>query len=336
MTRGPREAVLITGAAGFVGATLAHRLQSSGREVVGFDVAPAPRGMKLPWVEADLRDAARVEAAIETYRIGRIAHAGAISGPMVLPDDPRTVFEINVLGTLNVLESARRLGVARVVLLSSFITYGDQPDDGIVTEDRTLRAADAYAGSKIAAEAAVRAYRDRHGVDAVSLRLGAVYGPGRTTDCLVRTFLENALAGKATTLGYGAGHHRSYVYVDDVAAAAAAALDVPAERLTITAYNVDGGVWPSLDEVARVAAELVPGLETTLAPGRIPLACRIGPLDLSAARRDLGYRPRVSLRDGIGRYHAWLAGGGSGMEPGTRVSPRNRALSAFGRGADGC
>ena len=307
MMHGPHDTVLVTGAAGFVGATLAHRLRNAGREVVGLDVAPAPRGAELPWVKADLRDAGEVEAAIETHRIGRIAHAGAVSGPMVLPDDPRTVFEINVFGTLNVLEAARRTGVARVVLLSSFITYGDQPDDGVVTEDRTLRAADAYAGSKIAAEAMVRAYRDRHGVDAVSLRLGAVYGPGRTTDCLVRTFLEDALAGKGTTLGYGSGHHRSYVYVDDAADAVAAALDAPAERLTLAAYNIDGGVWPSLDEVAQAAAEVVPGLEATLAPGRIPLACRIGPLDLSAARRDLGYRPQVSLHDGIGRYHAWLA-----------------------------
>ena len=315
MTAGQRETVLITGAAGFIGANLAHRLRSAGVEVVGLDVAPAPLGGELPWVEADLRNAGRIEAAIETHRIGRIAHAGAISGPMVLPDDPRTVFEINVLGTLNILGSARRLGVGRVVFLSSFITYGDQPDDGTVTEDRPLRADDAYAGSKIAGEAMVRAYRARHGVDAVSLRLGAVYGPGRTTDCQVRTFLENGLAGKETTLGYGAGHHRSYVYVDDVADAVAAALDTPAERLKLAAYNIDGGVWPSLDEVAQLAAEVVPGLHVTLAPGRIPLAYRIGPLDLTAARRDLGYRPRVSLREGIGRYHAWLS---------ERSAPRGR------------
>ncbi len=304
---GRREAVLITGAAGFVGATLARRLRSAGREVVGLDLAPAPHGGELPWVEADVRDAARVEAAVERQRIGRIVHAGAISGPMVMPDDPCAVFEINVLGTLNVLEAARRLGVGRVVFLSSFVTYGDQPDDATVTEDRPLRAADAYAGSKIAGEAMVRAYRDRHGVDAVSLRLGAVYGPGRTTDCQVRTFLEDALAGRETTLGYGAGHRRSYVYADDVADAIAAALDAPAERLKLAAYNVDGGIWPSLDEVARAAAEVVPGLRATLAPGRIPFAYRIGPLDLTAARRDLGYRPRVPLRDGIARYHAWLS-----------------------------
>lgn len=304
---GQREAILITGAAGFVGATLARRLRSAGREVVGLDLAPAPPGAEHPWVEADVRDAARIEAEVRSRRIGRIVHAGAISGPMVMPDDPRTVFEINVLGALNVLESARRLGVRRVVFLSSFVTYGEQLDDETVAEGRPLRAADAYAGSKVAGEAMVRAYRERHGVDAVSLRLGAVYGPGRTTDCQVRTLLENALAGRETTLGYGADHRRSYVYVDDVADAIAAALDAPTERLKLSAYNIDGGVWPSLDEVARAAAEVVPGLRATLAPGRIPFAYRIGPLDLTAARRDLGYRPRVPLCDGIARYHAWLS-----------------------------
>lgn len=305
-TSNPTDTILVTGAAGFVGSAVADRLRVAGRRVVGLDMV-SPPGASMDHVEADVCDADRVYSALAQHRPGCVVHAGAISGPMVLPDDPRRVFEINVLGTLNVLESARHLGIARVVFLSSFIAYGDQPDDGLVAEDRALGASDAYGCSKIAGEAMARTYQEHHGVEAVSLRLGAVYGPGRTTRCFVRALLEDVIAGRETAMDFGARWHRSYVHVDDVVCAIEASVDAPRGRLRQHAYNIAGGTWPRLDEVARTAADAVPGVRSRLAPGRVPFDYRIGPLDLSAAARDLGYQPQVSLREGISRYHAWLA-----------------------------
>jgi len=301
---------LITGVGGFIGRVVARRLRAAGHAVVGLDAAAPAQETDVPWRVADLRDAARVEAILAEHRPRRVLHAGGISGPMLVLDDPRLVFEVNATGTLNVLEAARLHGSPRVVFLSSFVAYGDQPDDGPVSEERALLASDAYGASKAAAEAMARVYRAQHGLETVSLRLGAVYGPGRTTRCFVRTLLARALAGRETRFDFGAGWHRSYVHVDDVADAVEAALALPFERIGEHAYNVGGGIWPTLDEVAEVARAVAPHVRAALAPGRVPHDYRVGPLDLRAAQRDLGYRPRVALADGIARYHAWLAAGG--------------------------
>ena len=134
--------------------------------------------------------------------------------------------------------------------------------------------------------------------------------------------IENALAGRRTSLPYGAGWYRQYVHVDDVVDAILLALD--AERPPRRAYNISGGSHLTIEEVARVVAGVVPGVEVELGPGPHPLDYRLGPFDLGAAERDLGYRPRVPLREGVARYAAWL---------GARAERRDRPTDPEERGA---
>ena len=138
------DATLITGVNGLIGHAVAERLARAGTAVVGMDrVLPvgselADLGVVL--VEADLGDVPRLHAVIRDHGVSRILHAGGISGPMLLRDNPHRLFEINVTGSMHVAEAARVLGVKRLIFLSSYVTYGEQPDEGPVEEKRTLTA----------------------------------------------------------------------------------------------------------------------------------------------------------------------------------------------------
>jgi len=304
------NATLITGVNGMIGHAMAERLARAGTAVVGMDrtlpVGSELADLDVALVEADLGDVHRLHAVIRDHGVSRILHAGGISGPMLLGDNPHRLFEINVTGTMHVAEAARVLGVKRLIFLSSYVTYGEQPDEGPVGEARTLTADSPYACSKIASEAILRSYREHYDLEAVSLRLGSVYGPRRTTTCLVRLILQNALNRVETQLDYGADWARPIVHVDDIVEAITRALDTPFPRIRQHAYNVAGGIWPTFTELADVASQVVPDVRVSLQPGRSPLDYRIGPLDLTAAARDLEFTPQVTLADGIRSYHDWL------------------------------
>jgi nucleoside-diphosphate-sugar epimerase len=294
--------ILVTGANGLIGHALLRRLARAGRAAVATDQR-RPEGIDLPFIAADLRDRAAIDALIAAHRPAAIVHAGGLSGPMVAPDAPALVFDVNLGGTVTICEAARRHGAGRLVFLSSIAAYGDQPDERDLTEATPLLASEPYGASKAAGEAVIRAFA-RHGVDGTSLRLGGVYGPRRTTDCLIRLMLENALAGRPTRVPYGAGWRRQYVFVEDVVDAILLALQKPG--LPLAAYNVTAGTRLALEAVASAAKEAVPAVEASFAPGTHPFDNRVGRLDIAAAERDLGYRPKTSLVDGIRAYAAWL------------------------------
>lgn len=302
------DTVLVTGSGGLIGWGMANLLWGHGRRVVGYDLAPPREGTPdWPMVTGDVRDAERLSWAVSEHEVLRVVHCGGISGPMVLPDDPAEVFEINVGGTVNVFEAARRFGLERVVFMSSNVAYGDVAP-GVIDESTELRATEAYGASKVACEAVMRSYRADWGVDAVALRVGAVYGPRRTTFSQIREFLADALAGRPTVYAHGIGHCRPWLYVDDAVAAVVAALDAPAGaiRQPNAAYNIAGDEWLPLDAVAEVVRKLLPAADIRLGEGVDPADQTRGPLDISAAERDLGWRPEVSLHDGVARYLDWM------------------------------
>ena len=301
--------ILVTGITGMIGHAVLRRLAAEGRRAVGLDrVALSGERIDCPTEIGDLSDPHRLHWVIERHGVERLVHCGGISGPMLLRDNPYQVLETNVHGTMHVFEAARIHELRRVVFMSSIAAYGPQPADRPVAETAPLMAADAYGASKVCGEAILRAYGERHGVDGVALRVSAVYGPRRTTDCLIREIIRNGLAGKPTILPYGAGWRRQYVNVEDVVSAILLALDRP--KLPQPAYNITGGINPTLEEVAAVIAAQVPGARAEFGREEHPFDRPVGQLDIAAARRDLGYAPTVALAEGVAAYTAWLTARG--------------------------
>lgn len=169
--------VLITGAAGLVGHAVRTRLEADGVPVLPTDLRTRSVD-EIEQVPGDLLDPARLEEVLAAARPDAVVHAGGVSGPMVLPDDPATVIRVNVEGTGNLLEAARRHGVTRLVYCSSIAAYGSTTGTP-VAEDAPLHPADVYGATKAAGEHLVEAYRHRHGLSTPSLRLVSVFGVRR-------------------------------------------------------------------------------------------------------------------------------------------------------------
>ena len=291
------QSTLVTGSSGFIGRVLTARLRAMGERVIGFDCAADPGTTVDRFVLGDLEDPHRLHAAAKGERVASIIHLGALSGPMLCGSDPHRMLRINVMGTANVLEAARVAGVDRVVYLSSIMAYGPHSTDLPISENLPLNAADAYGASKVAGEAMMRAYAREHGLDTVSLRLSNVYGPGRRTQCLINLMVANALAGRRTEVDYGTGWRRQYIHVDDAVQAVVRVLARP--RLPQPAYNITGGIYVALDDVVRIVSSILPQADIRLGDKVHPFDYPIGPLDITAARRDFDYNPSVSLEDGI-------------------------------------
>ncbi len=297
-------AVLITGSSGLIGAPLARQLAAEGRTVVAFDPAPFPGdGTGIKTVVGDVRDRAALADLFAAYKFAAVVHAGGASGPTVLADQPGDLVEVNVFGTAHLLALALENGIARFVYLSSASAYGDMPRAGM-DEDGPFRPAQVYGATKAAGDALARAYRVQHGLDAIALRVGTVYGPRRSTDCLVRDMLTAALEGRPLRLT-DAGRKRQYIYVDDTVSAVRCALDVGS--VPQHAYNVAGPDDTTLAEVADAVRAAVPGADIVIEPGEDPQwTFRREPLDCSTAPRDLGYVPEWPLARGVAAYADWL------------------------------
>jgi UDP-glucuronate 4-epimerase len=295
------KTILVTGANGLIGYELARTLQAAGNRVVAVDRTIADiRGHIETAFELEISDVHKLHDLATYFGVTDFVHCGGVSGPMAARDNPAQLFHVNIGGTTDMAElarqTARRMGRARLVFCSSLTVYGDHPEDGI-TETTPIGNHQTYAASKVAGEAVTLAYANEYGVDAIVIRIAGVYGPRRKTSCVIRLMVENALRGRPTRLSFGKGFPRQWVYVDDVAGGLA--LVVNATGLRQRVYNLSGGVNPTIDEAAALVREFVPGAEIELAAGPDPEDITLGLLDIGAARRDFGYEPKTSLRDGI-------------------------------------
>jgi len=298
--------VLVTGVAGLIGGQVAELLRAGGEAVVGHDLRrPADARLRdLPFVRGDLNDHPLLYRTMQRHGVRRVVHAGAISAPSIEADNPFLVCQVNILGTLNVFEAARLLGVERVVHFGSVSGYGDVPAGVRVTEETRFAPTSVYGVTKAAVDMLGAAYAKDHGLDVVALRPTLVYGPRRPSYEPVRELIRGALSGEGAVLPARADQPHVPVYAKDVARAVLAALDAPAPARR--SYNVGGGETFTLAEAAEVVSRLVPGVRVAFDPP--PGAGAGAPMafDISAAARDLGYRPEWPLERAVPDYAAWL------------------------------
>jgi nucleoside-diphosphate-sugar epimerase len=294
---------LVTGVAGLIGGAVARRLLADGRPFVASDIAPV-HGAGHQFVTHDLRDQ-RWSDIIRQFGITKVVHAGGISGPMVLRGQPAEICDINLQSLAGLLETARILGLERVVWFSSITAYGDRPDLAAVSEQTPLQPSTIYAATKAAGEALLTGYNQEYGVDGVALRVASCYGPGRTTSCLIRTIIEDALAGRVTKVKPAMNRSRQHIFVEDVVDAVIAGLQAP--TLTERIFNIGPGRMRSLEEIVAGVREVVPGAKVD--PDEDGLAWNtfgVGPLLIDAAQRHLGFEPRTSLASGARQTRDWV------------------------------
>jgi UDP-glucuronate 4-epimerase len=295
----PRS-LLITGSSGCLGRPLANRLASEGRAVVGLDIRSTSGAIGFEEVAGDVRDPHLLHRLFARHAFDAVVHCGGISGQMVAADDPHKVCQVNVFGTAHLLEAARVNEVARFVYCSSQGAYGSTSADAI-TEEAPFLPVTVYGATKAACDVIVRAYRIQHGLDAASLRIGRVYGPGRRTGSLITTMVEAAAAGLPLRLPASGGRRLQYVYEADVVSALHLAVDAPA--LPQPAYNVSGPGRHTDEEIAAVIRSLVPGADIAFDDARLDDGTFMSAqLDCSAARRDLGYAPAYDLTRGLAAF----------------------------------
>lgn len=286
--------VLVTGSSGLIGYRVAGRLVARGTTVHGFDLRPPPPDAPFTAQVGSLADADAVAAAMRGCE--SVVHAGAVSGPMLLCDDPAAVVEANVGGAMAVFAAAHRQGVRRLVWFSSIAVYGDQPTLDPVPEETPFHPGSVYAATKVAGEALLHGYVQHHGMDAVALRLSSVYGPDRQTPCAIRDMIHAARAGRPVVVPAPATSARQYLHADDAARAVLCALDAPPDHRF--AYNITGGSWLPEAEIAAQLCEMLPGMVVTHGEAAWNEG-HLGPLVIEAARRELGYVPRMSMREGL-------------------------------------
>jgi nucleoside-diphosphate-sugar epimerase len=289
--------VLLTGASGFLGRAIAPHLAAAGHHVIGIDPMPAP-DPAVRHVVDDLGDRARLAALLAAEQVTHIIHAGGVSGPMVLPDAPERVMDINVGRTLNLLQAALATGVATFVYCSSVSAVGDFYQAQPIGEDFPLRPTSPYGASKAAVEMMLRALWRKVPLDLCVLRFTTIYGPGRQTQSVIDDIVAAALAGRDAHVEPATDW--PYVYVDDAAqATVAAAFCTPRRQL---AYYVAYPEQVALAQLAAAASQ--PHEPVRLVIDETRRQAARGPLDIAPARRDFGFAPQVDHREGIRRMVA--------------------------------
>ena len=299
---------LVTGGAGFIGSNLVDALVARGDEVLVVDDLSSGRRENLAGtldagatlVEASIGDPDALARAFEQHRPRSVFHLAAQIDVRRSVEDPIFDLDLNVGGTIHLLECCRASGVERFVFASTGgAIYGEGEGRELpLSEDADCRPDAPYGQSKFAAEGYVSLYRRQHAVSAAALRLGNVYGPRQDPHGeagVVAIFCGKLLAGETPRV-FGDGEQtRDYVYVADVVSAFLAAADSDPDG----PYNVGTGMETSVLELGRILAEAAgEEFEPELAPARPGEVNRIS-IDPAQIERELGWRPQTSLEDGL-------------------------------------
>ncbi len=305
---------LVTGGAGFVGSHLVDRLVDDGFEVLVLDdlssgkvarLAPARRRGAVRFHQLDLR-ADRLANAVERFSPELVFHLAAQTSVAASQSDPVRDAQVNILGTLNLLEACSRAGVERLVFTSTVAVYGGEAALP-VRENSPLRPASPYGLSKKVAEGYLEFWRQRHGLDYAVIRPANIYGPRQSAageSGVVAVFSRACLDRRRPTI-FGSGNDtRDYVFVDDVVDALVRAAD----RGDGGVYNIGTAVETSTTEMFATISRLVRfGGQPVHGPPR-PGDVRRSAVDWSLALHELGWQPFTTFEEGIRLTVDWFAG----------------------------
>ena len=312
---------LVTGAAGFIGSHLVDRLLADGWRVTALDnfdpfydraikernIAAHRAHAAYRLVEADLRDGdAMSRALVDDYDV--IVHLAARAGVRPSIADPVGYQEVNVRGTQELLEIARRLRVKQFVFASSSSVYGVNPRVPWSEDDHVLQPISPYASTKVSGELLGHVYAHLYGIRFVALRFFTVYGPRQRPDLAIHAFARRMLAGQPIPVFGDGSTRRDYTFIDDIISGVRSAMTYDASpyevinlgnHRTVTLTEMIEGLEAALD--VRAIIDRQPEQ-----PGDVPQTWA----NVDKASRLLGYSPTTTYREGVARFAEWLRGRG--------------------------
>jgi UDP-glucuronate 4-epimerase len=303
--------VLITGANGFIGSHVTRLMESLGHKVVPIDVVPRSPDLSLLGIQAtshimNVTDAAAFREICNREKPTQIFHAA--HPPR---DETPTVLNYCYHAMTNILEAAKDLGIKRVVYSSSASIYGQlkKLEGSLVKEDDavTIYPTYFYRAAKTVSEWMGDSYKNKHGVDFVALRYSSVYGPGLYRSIPLE--LKKGILGQ-NCKPFLTRPLDDLIYVDDVADAVSRALF--ANKPLSRAYNIGLDRAYTNDDLSQAIKKALPDLKFEI--GQHPNAAEVAPhrlrspLDISLAKKELDWSPKIYLEEGIARLSAWLVG----------------------------
>ena len=312
--------ILVTGAAGFIGSHVAQRLLKRGDLVVGLDnlntyydparkranVAEvqrsAPDGHAFVCVEGDIRDRKLVDTLFAEYEFDAVAHLAAMAGVRISVENPYLYYDVNLTGTLTLLDAARGCSVGSFTLASTSSVYGQTQQIPFQETDPCDRPLAPYAASKRAAEMLGFTYHHLHGQNVTVLRFFTVYGPRGRPDMMAYKVLQNIFRGTEVPIYNNGQMHRDWTFVDDIVSGIVAALDHP---LGYEIINLGRGEPVLLADFVRLIEDLS-GRKANLIPTAMPETdIPYTYAAIGKAQSLLGYDPRVSVEEGVRRFWEW-------------------------------
>jgi UDP-glucuronate 4-epimerase len=313
------QEILITGAAGFIGSHVGEALLARGDRVTVLDnfndfYDPAIKRSNLAALPAatvvtgDIRDRALVTRLFDAGRFDAVIHLAAMAGvrPSIL--DPLHYEDVNVRGTLHLLEELKKRPKTRFVFASSSSVYGDRANTPFREEDDIHHPVSPYAGTKRAGELHCWTYHHLYGIPTSCLRFFTVYGPRQRPEMAIHKFVKATLEGRPIPFFGDGTTRRDYTYVDDIVDGVVRALDNCAGY---EIYNLGESATTSLQELVGIVGEAcgkTPILDKQpMQPGDVLVTYA----DITKARTKLGYDPHTTVRDGIERFVRWYRAAGA-------------------------
>lgn len=309
---------LVTGGAGFIGSHVCERLLGEGHSVVAFDdlndfYLPALKcrnlvelqalGSRFRFVHGDVTDSGAVERLIQEGRFDQMIHLAARAGVRPSLDQPALYQRVNVEGTVNMLEAARKHGPRKVIIASSSSVYGVNSKVPFSEADPIFNPISPYAASKLACEALGHVYHHVYGFDVVMLRFFTVYGPRQRPDLAIHKFARLMTQGKPIPVFGDGTTARDYTYVSDTVDGIMGCTRRP---FGFEIFNLGESHTVTLNRLIQVLEQAM-GRKAIidrqpLQPGDVPITYA----DVSKARAKLGYAPAVQIEEGVARFVAWF------------------------------
>ncbi|MEY2466400.1 MAG: UDP-glucuronate 4-epimerase [Verrucomicrobiota bacterium] len=309
---------LVTGGAGFIGSHVCERLLHSGHQVWAFDDLNPFYDPKIKqgnireiqslakpfeFFHGDLTDRAALDELFGSVKFDQVIHLAARAGVRPSLEEPALYQRVNVEGTVNVLEAARKTGVKKITIASSSSVYGVNSKVPFAESDPIFNAISPYAASKLACEALGHVYHHVYGMDVAMLRFFTVYGPRQRPDLAIHKFATLINAGKPIPVFGDGSTARDYTYITDIL-----------EGILACTQKEFGFEIFNLGESQTVTlSRLIELLESALGkkaiqnrqpaqPGDVPITFA----DVTKARAQLGYNPRIKIEQGITLFIDWF------------------------------